>query len=95
MPGMRVRIPLATHAAIPARDPSGHGVAVVPAAGACAAARSCAARRFDGATPPTLPLPDCSQPDHCGCRVRLYAERRGDRRPANRTRARSGRDPGI
>jgi len=61
-----------------------HAVAIVAAAGACAAARACKDQRYLSAEAPPLPLPGCTAA-RCDCRYGHFDDRRrGPRRAAEK-----------
>ena len=76
-------------------------VSIVPAAGACEAARALKGTRFLSAQAPRMPLSECSSPGSCQCSYRKYPDRRagprrsednpGMRRVASGTERRIGR----
>jgi hypothetical protein len=58
------------------RTTSHPAAAIIPCAGACAAAVAVAGRRFLAAEAPLLPLRDCTRPAGCQCRYRKFPDRR-------------------
>lgn len=53
-------------------------VAIIPCAGACAAAVAVAGRRLLAAEAPLLPLRDCTMLARCQCRYRKFPDRRDE-----------------
>jgi hypothetical protein len=53
-------------------------VAIIPCAGACAAAVAVAGRRLLAAEAPLLPLRDCTMLTRCQCRYRKFPDRRDE-----------------
>jgi hypothetical protein len=79
-PAARAAAPRAPAARAPAQRPAATGrwsaVSLNPGTQGCAAARALGARRHLRADAPRLPLPECTA-EHCDCRYRHHADRRG------------------
>jgi len=54
-----------------------HAVSIITDRYCCEAARGLIARRFLALEAPRLPLTGCAAPEHCGCKYRHHADRRG------------------
>ena len=66
---------------VPVKAQLFHAVEIRCSSSGCLAARSLAELRFlSRASPPQLPLPDCTQPDRCTCRYLHHDDRREEPR---------------
>jgi hypothetical protein len=58
-----------------------HSVMIVPSSTACFVSQACKRNRYLSSDAPRLPLSGCNA-DHCNCKYRHYADRRGAPRGA-------------